>query len=231
MKVGASQVAQSIKNLSAVQRRLPAKQETRVRSLGQEDPLAKEMATHSSWTILWIEKPGGPQSIGPQIVRHNLATKPPPHEGRLLKVKVSKGRAWDLNPGSCNLRVLALNYYPPWAPALSLSDSSWEPCSKDSGLVWCRCAAVIEADSSSRLALLPWPLPGRTLALGRLRMAGPLTHCRPSKSQASVISFGSVRAAITAFESQFTLSLRVNLWVVIFLAFSLLPALRSSHIW
>ena len=140
-------------------------------------------------------------AIGPQIVRHNLATKPPPHEGRLPKVKVSKGRAWDLNLGSCNLRVLALNYYPPRAPALSLSDSSWEPCSKDSGLVWCRCAAVIEADSSSRLALLPWPLPGRKLALGRLRMAGPRTYCRPSKSQASVISFGSVRATISSFKS------------------------------
>ena len=231
MKVGASQVAQSVKTLRAMQWRLPAKQETQVRYLGQGDPLAKETATHSSWTIPWTEKPGGPQSIGPQTVRYNLATKPLPHEDRLPKVKVSRGRAWDLNPGSCNLRVLALNYYPPRAPALSLSDSSWEPCSKDSGLVWCRCAAVIEADSSSRLALLPWPLPGRKLALGRLRMTGPLTHCHPSKSQASVISFGSVRATITAFESQFTLSLRVNLWAVIFLAFSLLPALRSSHIW
>ena len=209
-------------------------QEAWVQYLGREDPLKEGMATHFSilaWRISWTEDPGRLWSMGLQRVRHNLATKPPPHEGRLLKVKVSKGRAWDLNPGSCNLRVLALNYYPPRAPALSLSDSSWEPCSKDSGLVWCRCAAVIEADSSSRLALLPWPLPGRKLALGRLRMAGPLTHCRPSKSQASVISFGSVRAAITAFESQFTLSLRVNLWVVIFLAFSLLPALRSSHIW
>ena len=69
MKVGASQVAQSIKNLSAVQRRLPAKQETRVRSLGQEDPLAKEMATHSSilaWRIPWTEETGRLQSTGSQ---------------------------------------------------------------------------------------------------------------------------------------------------------------------
>ena len=41
---------------------LPPKQETRVRSLGQEDPLEEEMATHSSilaWRIPWTEEPGG----------------------------------------------------------------------------------------------------------------------------------------------------------------------------
>ena len=45
--------------------------ETRVRSLGQEDPLEKEMATHSSilaWKIPWTEEPGGPQSMGLQTV-------------------------------------------------------------------------------------------------------------------------------------------------------------------
>ena len=44
-------------------------QETRVRFLGQEDPLEKEMATHSSilaWRIPWIEEPGGLQSMGLQ---------------------------------------------------------------------------------------------------------------------------------------------------------------------
>jgi len=53
-------------------------QEMRVRSLGQEDPLEKEIATHSSilaWEILWREKPGGLQSMGSQRVGHNLATK------------------------------------------------------------------------------------------------------------------------------------------------------------
>ena len=48
---------------------LPAVQETRVRSLGQEDPLEKEMAIHSSilaWKILWTEKPGELQSMGSQ---------------------------------------------------------------------------------------------------------------------------------------------------------------------
>ena len=47
----------------------PAKQETQVKSLGQEDPLEKEMATHSSilaWRIPWTEEPGRLQSMGLQ---------------------------------------------------------------------------------------------------------------------------------------------------------------------
>ena len=50
-------------------KRLPATQETWVRSLGREDPLEKEMATHSSilaWRIPWTEEPGGLQSMGSQ---------------------------------------------------------------------------------------------------------------------------------------------------------------------
>ena len=50
-------------------KRLPAMQETWIRSLGQEDPLEKEMAIHSStlaWKIQWTEKPGRLQSIGLQ---------------------------------------------------------------------------------------------------------------------------------------------------------------------
>ena len=56
---------------------LPGMQETRVRSLGWEDPLEKEMATHSStlaWRIPWREEPGGLQSMGSQRVGHNWAT-------------------------------------------------------------------------------------------------------------------------------------------------------------
>ena len=58
----ASFIAQLVKNL-------PAMQETRVQSLGQEDPLEKEMATHSSilaWRIPWAEEPGRLQSTGSQ---------------------------------------------------------------------------------------------------------------------------------------------------------------------
>ena len=60
----ASLVAQSVKNL-------PAVQETWVRSPGWEDPLEKEMATHSSiiaWKNSWTEEPGELQSKGPQRV-------------------------------------------------------------------------------------------------------------------------------------------------------------------
>ena len=49
--------------------KLPAMQETRVQFLGQEDPLGKEMATHSSilsWRIPWAQEPGGLQSMGSQ---------------------------------------------------------------------------------------------------------------------------------------------------------------------
>ena len=53
---------------------MPAVQETLVQSLGQEDPLEKEMATHSSifaWRTPWTEEPGGLQSMGLQRVRHD----------------------------------------------------------------------------------------------------------------------------------------------------------------
>ena len=53
---------------------LPAVQETQVQSLGQEDPLEKEMATHSSvlaWNISWTEGPGGLQSMRLQRVGHS----------------------------------------------------------------------------------------------------------------------------------------------------------------
>ena len=53
---------------------LPAAQETQFPSLGQEEPLEKEMATHSSTLarkILWAEEAGGVQSIGSQRIRHN----------------------------------------------------------------------------------------------------------------------------------------------------------------
>ena len=52
----------------------PAKQEMQVRSLGQEDSLEKEMATHSSifdWEIPWTEESGGLQFMGSQRIGHN----------------------------------------------------------------------------------------------------------------------------------------------------------------
>ena len=62
-----SLVAQTVK-------RLPTMRETRVRSLGQEDPLEKEMATHSrtlAWKIPWTEEPGRLQSMGSLRVGHD----------------------------------------------------------------------------------------------------------------------------------------------------------------
>ena len=63
-RVGASLVAQMVKSLTA----------TQVRSLGQEDPLEKGLATHSSilaWRISWTEEPCGLQSMGSQRIGHD----------------------------------------------------------------------------------------------------------------------------------------------------------------
>ena len=57
---------------------MPANQEMWVQSLSQEDPLEKEMATHSSilaWEIPWTEEPSGLESMGSQRVRNDLVTK------------------------------------------------------------------------------------------------------------------------------------------------------------
>ena len=59
-------------------KRLPTMWKTPVRSLGREDPLEKEMATHCSihaWKIPWTEEPGRLQSMGSKRVGHDLATK------------------------------------------------------------------------------------------------------------------------------------------------------------
>ena len=77
-------VAQMVKRLSTMQ-------ETRVRSLGWEDPLEKEMAIHSStiaWKIPWTEEPGRLQSMGSQRVGHDWATS----LAYLLACKVLHGK-------------------------------------------------------------------------------------------------------------------------------------------
>ena len=70
-------------------KRLSPMRETWVQSLGQEDPLEKEMAIHSSilaWRIPWTEKPSRLQSMGPQRIGHDWATSPSP----LLLVSVQR---------------------------------------------------------------------------------------------------------------------------------------------
>ena len=79
---GASLVALLVKNP-------PAMQDTLVWFLGQEDPLEKGMASHSSilaWRTPWTEDPGGLQSMGSQRVRHDWATKHSIAQ-RYLKIK------------------------------------------------------------------------------------------------------------------------------------------------
>ena len=87
----------------------PTVQETRVRSLGQEDPLEKEMATHASilaWKISWTEERGGPQSMGLQKSRLDLATEQqgvtnaPASECPEAGVKVPQGRSWTGGEGA-----------------------------------------------------------------------------------------------------------------------------------
>ena len=66
--------------MSQMVKNLPVMQEIWVQSLGWEDPLRKEMATHSSilaWEIPWMEEPGGLQSMGSQRVGHDWATSLP----------------------------------------------------------------------------------------------------------------------------------------------------------
>ena len=72
---------------------LPAIQKTWDQSLGQEDPLEKEMATHSSilaWKIPRMEEPGGLQSMESQRVRNDFANKGPSSQG----CGFSSGHVW-----------------------------------------------------------------------------------------------------------------------------------------
>ena len=75
---------------------LPAMWETRVQSLGQEDPVEKEMATHSStlvWKIPWMGEPGRLQSVGSQVSFTTLnsqsippALPPPPWQPQICSL-------------------------------------------------------------------------------------------------------------------------------------------------
>ena len=72
--------------------RVLAIQKAKVQSLGQEDPLAKRMATHPSilaWRIPWTEAPGGLQSMGLLRVRHSLATSTK-HRSNAMEAKLGQ---------------------------------------------------------------------------------------------------------------------------------------------
>ena len=101
----ASLVAQTVKNL-------PAMQDTRVRSLGWEDPLEKRTGIHSSifvWRIPRIEEPGGLQSMGSKQVGHHWVTNTHTqltdtcimYFTNITSIAVS--RTWHIFPGTCKL--------------------------------------------------------------------------------------------------------------------------------
>ena len=74
---------------------LPTVRETWVQSLGQEDPLKKDMATHSStlaWKIPWTEEHNRLQSMGSQRVRHYWATSL-----HFIKMRMPQGRGWNIS--------------------------------------------------------------------------------------------------------------------------------------
>ena len=71
--------------------------ETQVQSLGWEDPLEKEMVTHSSilaWRIPWMEKPGRLQSMGSQRVGHDREFTFTPNTGRLTLSIISRVKGY-----------------------------------------------------------------------------------------------------------------------------------------
>ena len=91
-------MAQRVKNLLAMQ-------ETRVRSLDQEDPLEKEVATHFSilaWKIPWTEKLGGLQFMGSQRVGHNGATNTIITQGSFHLKYQSQAKPPQSCPALCN---------------------------------------------------------------------------------------------------------------------------------
>ena len=78
-------------------------QETRVQALGPEDPLEKETATHSSilaWKILWVEKPGGLQSMGSQRVRHDCNDLHQHQSSPAIATGLSDSPGWELRERS-----------------------------------------------------------------------------------------------------------------------------------
>ena len=110
----ASLVAQRLK-------RLPALQETWVRSLGWEDPLEKEMATHSSipaWRIPWREEPGRLQSMGSQRIGHDWATSFFHFDTQFIKNFLNFIYFWWNKWNQVGKLKLFLLFSPPWPHGL-----------------------------------------------------------------------------------------------------------------
>ena len=128
---------------------LPAMQETQVLSLGQEDPLEEEMATHSSilvWEIPWTEEPGGFQATGSQrdtaerlsqsleertsesTVHAAAGVMPPPWVALAMPLECGLQQSDGLNPGFLNEESLALSWtHLSFLPALSVATRTPRP--------------------------------------------------------------------------------------------------------
>ena len=110
-------------------------QDTQVQSLGGEDPLEKEMATHSSilaWKIPWTEKPGGLRSMRSQRVGHNLMTKQQKgHNSEAARWKTCAGRRLGKDVEPPPLRVPL-----PASPPSQQPGSSPHPTPQQSGVFW-----------------------------------------------------------------------------------------------
>ena len=118
-------------------------QETRVRSL--EDPLEKEMATHSSihaWKIPWTEEPGGLQPMGSQRVGHDCMTslhfKYKRQEGNLqitesvVQLILQPGPCWAVSPVVSNISATSCPNLPcaalAWAVRIGEGSGGWSDC-------------------------------------------------------------------------------------------------------
>ena len=155
----ASLVAQTVK-------RLPAMRETQVQSLGWEDPLEKEMATHSStpaWKIPWTEEPGRLQSMGSQRVGHDWLTAlhfsplvsapPPPWTQPLCEVCSSSVTRRHLTVEAFSLCVLSLAQPPLFCQETPTHNNLREPAQHPLLLWLLRSPAFFPATRASVRAL------------------------------------------------------------------------------
>ena len=132
-------MAQSLKHL-------PAMRETQVWSLSWEDPLEKEMATHSSilaWRIPWKEKPGRLQSTGSQRVAHDWATSFSFYQRKHTCIHItSADRTWPPNNSGPH----------PWSDC---PGKSWAPWRSPQ---WVSLCVLVGKGKKRRARTVYWPL-------------------------------------------------------------------------
>ena len=133
---------------------LPAIQETWVRSLGQEYPLGKGMATHSSilaWRMPWTEEPGGLQSMGLEKVRHDWTTNAHTH-GSFIPAAAAAAKSLQSCPTLCD----PIDGSPPGSPVpgiLQASTLEWVAISFSNAWKW---KVKVKSLSLVRPSATPW---------------------------------------------------------------------------